>query len=177
MMQRIEKEADRETAVREILPELASYSSQFELLQTVGHMENAGHKLISKELADELEAELLDQVSRNHSAVPAEEWDLLRVFWWAAEHLGEAYVPLDFANPDEIRSLIESGRSVSTSQFLGSANVRTEERLSWDGLLRVFGSEASLSAAIDALRQADGDSPIVQLAEKYRDGWRPKDFD
>lgn len=177
LMRRIENEADRETAVREILPELGSYSSQFQLLKTVGHMANAGHKLISKELADELEAQLLDRVSRNHSAVPAEEWDLLRVYWQTAQDLGEAYVPPDFADPDEIRSLIKSGRSVSTSQFLGSANVRTEERLWWDGLLRVFGSEESLSVAIDALRQADGDSPIVQLAEKYRDGWRPKDFE
>lgn len=173
MLRRIEAEADREVAVNEILPGLTAFSTQLDLLHTVGYREGAGHKLVSEKTAHELDQDFVDRVEQQHSLVPKEEWDLLRVYWTVAEARGEDYVPPKFTDPDEIRSLLTSGRSASRSQSSGSRTVKEEAHLWWDALTQVFGEDETLTAAIKVLRDADGDTPLVQLAEKYLSGWRP----
>ena len=173
LFRRLNNQADREQAVRDILPHLTSYSSQFDLIKSVGYIEGAGHKFISEELAAELEAEFVARVQERPSPVPTEEWDLLRVYWQVAEKLGEEYQAPSLVDPDEIRSLIFSGRSVARSQSFDSRTVREEEQLWWDGLVRVAGGEEQVVAAIARLREADGDTALVQLAERYAGGWRP----
>ena len=173
LFRRLDEQAEREQAVRDILPHLTSYSTRFDLIKSVGYIEGAGHKLISEELAAELEAEFVARVQESPSPVPTEEWDLLRVYWQVAEKLGEEYQAPNLVDPDEIRSLIVSGRSVARSQSFDSRTVREEEQLWWDGLVRVAGGAQHLIAAIARLREADGDTPLVQLAERYAGGWRP----
>lgn len=59
---------------------------------------------------------------------------------------------------------------------MGSRHVREEDRLAWDGLVRVAGGEDKLADAVRRLRESDGASPLVLLAEKYEAGWRPEEF-
>ncbi|ALV46119.1 hypothetical protein MB46_12130 [Arthrobacter alpinus] len=169
-----EEETERERIVREILPQLISYSTERDFLLSVGYEDGAGHKLVSAELAARLEESLIERVVSSHSTVPNEEWDLARVYLFVSEHQGEDYVPPTFTDPDQIRALITSARSVARSQTLDSRNVRKEERLAWDGIVRIFGDENQFSDALEILRTVDGDSFLVQLSDKYRSGWRPE---
>lgn len=173
LLRRIEDETERESAVRSILSELVALSTQQDLIESVGHNDGVGHKLVSEACASELEEEFANRVQTDGSTVPDEEWDLLRVYWRLAERLAESYIPPTFS-PAETRALIKSGRTVAQSQSMDTRIVREEEHLWWDGLIKVFGGEESLVTSIDALRDVDGDTPLVHLAEKYKAGWRPK---
>ncbi|MDN4489676.1 P-loop NTPase fold protein [Demequina sp. SYSU T00068] len=174
LFQRIEDEAEREAAVSSIFPELRSYSTQLELIQFVGHREHVGHKLVSEEFAERLEAEFFGRVSAARSSVPSEEWDLLRVYWSLKQYGDDSDEVLTFTNVDEIRSLFLSARSVAQSQSFGSRNLRQEEHLSWDALLEVLGDEDALRSARDTLQSVDGGSSLVLLVDKYLEGWRPE---
>ena len=176
LLRRIEDDAERESAVRAILTHLVSFSTQRDFLQTVGYQEGAGHKLVSEQVASELETEFAARVQAGQSPVLDQEWDLLRVYWQVAEHLGEDYVAPALTEPDEVRALIRTARSVARSQSFDSRKVREEEHLAWDPLIRVAGDKDKLLSAIKRLRDADGDTPLIQLANRYAAGWRPKDF-
>jgi len=176
LLLRIEDAAERESAVSAILPHLVSYSTQRDFIQTVGYQEGAGHKLVSEQVASDLEAEFAARVQAGESPVLEDEWDLLRVYWQVAEHLGEDYVAPALTQPDEVRALIRTARSVARSQSFDSRTVREEEHLAWEPLVRVAGGKDQLLAAIERLREADGDTPLIQLADRYSGGWRPKDF-
>jgi hypothetical protein len=174
LFQRIDGDSDHEAAVTEILHGLRAFSSQLELIQFVGHKEHVGHKLVSEEFATRIEDEFFRRVETSGSTVPSEEWDLARVYWTLHERQDDAYEPRNFTNVDEIRSLFTSAKSFAQSQSTNSRNVVLEEHLWWDALLEIFGSDETLSAASSLLRATDGDTRLVQLIDKYRDGWRPE---
>lgn len=43
--------------------------------------------------------------------------------------------------------------------------------------LVIYGGEANLREAVEALREEDGDTELVLLASKYAGGWRPEQED
>ncbi|OII23898.1 P-loop NTPase fold protein [Frigoribacterium sp. MCBA15_019] len=174
MLRRIDSEADRESAIAEIMPSLTSFSTQLELLTMIGYREGAGHKLVNEEMARQFELQFVERVSGNHSPVPGEEYDLARVMYRVAEAEGDSYVPPVLTEPEEIRSLLTSARSIARSQSMGAYTVREQPHLWWDGLIRILGDEQSLRAAIATLREADGETPLLDLADKYLEGWRPR---
>lgn len=176
LLRRLEDDEARARAVREILPRVASFSSQELLIRSVGHHEGSGSRLIPEEAAVELENEWAASVVNARSFDPWAEWNLLRVFWRAAEVQGEDYIAPQLEDPDSIRALLTSARTFARSQSLGSSHVRLEERLVWDGLIRVLGGEQPLREAVARLRDADGETPLVLLAERYLSGWRPEEF-
>jgi hypothetical protein len=166
-------------AVRAILPHLTTLSAKFELITDVGYREGAGHKLVSEEDAEKLERQWREEVR----AAPAEqlitEWDLARVLYWAnadrADHESLAVVPND---PGVTLAVLRSAHTETRSQTVGARAVRRAARLPWDTLVAIYGSEETLHERIDALRVEDGseDAELLALAQKYRGGWRPKDF-
>lgn len=172
MLRRIENEADREAVVKEILAGLTSYSTQRDFIRTV-HADGAGHKLIGDSLARDLEDEFVERAASTHSPVPKKEWDLLRVYWMLVDRKGDEFESLIFSDPDEIRSLFKSARSVAQSQSFDSRKVHQEEHLQWDPLVRILGSEEAVKAARDILNKSDGETPLVKLVDKYLGGWRP----
>lgn len=178
LLLRIDDVERREAAVREILSQLESYSTREDFIRSVGYRQGAGHKLVSEEVAADIEAEFARQVMEiQHSPVVHAEWNLTRVYWQAAETLKDDYVAPVFENPDEIRALLTSAQSTSRRQSLDSRSIREEPRLWWDGLVQVFGGEEALASAIARLRARDGSSDLVELGERYIGGWRPSDDD
>ncbi|MGH1550791.1 hypothetical protein ACRAWB_17055 [Leifsonia poae] len=155
---------------------ITTYSSRHALVQLVGYRDGAGQKLVSQPFAQRLEERLIGDMLSTHSSNPANEWALLRCYWLAAESLGESFTPVGFEQPDEIRSLFHSARSVARAQSMDSRVVRQEERLFWDGLVRVLGSEQAIHDANTILRGVDGESSLVGLVDLYLSGWRPKEF-
>jgi predicted KAP-like P-loop ATPase len=175
LLERLSEETAREQAVREILARVPSYSSREVLIHSVGRVKDPSNALISSGCAAELEDELIRWVETGPSSVPEREWNLLRVYWMVSEREGDRYVSPPLRDANEIRALIRSARSVSRAQAEGSRHVEQEERLAWDGLVRVVGGEDNLAQAARRLRETDGDSTLVLLVEKYLGGWRPKE--
>jgi hypothetical protein len=171
-----------ERVVREALPKVSTLSSRFSLILLVGHQENAGHKLISASAAEELEGELVEAVRSAEPSQLAKEWDLLRLLYWVQERLPEGTSVLpSHDNLDLNAKVLTDARAEVRSQAMGSRTLRRQQRLHWDVLIKLYGSEETLRQVVDSL---DASQPtdqalidVLSLANRYLGGWRPKDFD
>lgn len=173
MFRMLEVESERDQAARAVLPELRSFSTRLDFIHSIGYKDGVGHKLVSRELAEEFEQSLADAVVSTDSPEPDKEWDLLRVYYFVADRKGEDYVPPSLTNPDLIRSLFRSAKSTNRSQSFDSRSVKTEVVLAWDLLVKVLGSEDAIGQCAELLRAEDGDSELLGLVDKYLAGWRP----
>lgn len=168
-----------EAAVREVLPHVRSLSSKLELITDVGYREGAGHKLVSEAFAKDLEKQWRAAVRASDPDSLARETDLLRTFILTKRDAGPDEPA--FAAPDSVaitQALLKAARSEVRSQSMGSRAVRRKPRLAWDALIEVCGNELALRKRVEILKASNpqdiGD--LVELAEKYLSGWRPKDF-
>ena len=77
--------------------------------------------------------------------------------------------------------ILVAARSEVRSQAVGNRAVRTKICLQWDALLKVYGGEDELRAAVDTVRpMAESEHRIaetINLADKYLGGWRPDGFE
>lgn len=176
LLKQLPDEETRDAAVREIIANVQSYSSQEVLIRSVGRVEDPNNALISSECTAELDDAFLQRVLEAPSPEPDREWNLFRVYWLVAERQQEAYAAPTLGTPGEVRALLKSASSVARSQSDGTRHVREEERLAWDGLVRVVGGEVKMAEAVQRLRHVDGETTLVLLAEKYVAGWRPEEF-
>jgi hypothetical protein len=168
-----------EAAVREILPQVTSLSAKLELITDVGYREGAGHKLVSEAAAKSLEKEWRAAVRASNADQLARETELLRTLL-PTKRDAEPDEPA-LTVPDSVavtHALLKSARSETLSQSIGSRAVHRKPRLAWDALIEVCGNEIGLRQRIEALKTSGphniGD--LLELADKYLDGWRPKDF-
>lgn len=165
--------------VRKILPELSTLSAELQLLQLVGHAENAGHKLVSEETDDELMREWRDRVREAPTELLAGETDLLDVLVTASRGCGKDEASIEVPNsPDITVKLLEDARGEVRSQTMGSRTVRRAVRLYWDVLMEVAGGEEVLRERIGAVPpdHPGRDATLMALAARYLSGWRPSQF-
>jgi len=168
-----------EASVRNILPELNSLSAKLELLTIVGHREKAGHKMISEQASAELENDWRKEVRASTAAKLVREQDLGRILFLTKRESGQSDPPLVIPDSPELtQALLRSGRREILSQSIGSRAVRRSPRLDWGGLVELYGDDATLRERIEALRRSNptdiGD--LLELADKYLNGWRPDDM-
>lgn len=175
------KEPDAiEAAVQEILPQVQSLSSKQELISDVGYREGAGHKLVSESAAKAFELEWRAAVRAASPEVLANETDLLRTLFLtkreAESDEAELIVP---DTPAVTYALLKSARSEALSQVMGSRAVHRKPQLAWDVLAELYGDEDILRTRIEELKATSPDEigDLLDLADKYIAGWRPKDFD
>ncbi|MDE0529563.1 MAG: P-loop NTPase fold protein [Truepera sp.] len=164
-----------EAAIRKILPQVTTLSSKLELITT-----GQGQKLISESAVHALKKDWRDQVRSASAEDLAKEH---RLFWLLFRYKKEAdpTEPL-FEIPDSpgvTLALLQSARSEARSQSYGSRFVDRSPRLAWDGLIEMYGDESTLRERTEALRAArlEGSDELLQLANKYLEGWRPRDMD
>lgn len=180
LLRSLKEPAEVEAAVRNVLPELTSLTSRFELITTVGHREGAGHRLVAKEFSEELEKRWRAEVRSSSGLALAEESDLLRILLIAGREADstEGRPSID-ASPEFTLALLRSSRTETMSQTVGSRAVRRQAVLAWDALIEVLGDEEKLRQQIGNLldTRPDGADEILELAKRYLDGWRPGEFD
>jgi hypothetical protein len=169
-----------EAAVRQILPEVKSLSAKLELITDVGYREGAGHRLVSQEAAAEFEKALRGEVRAASVDDLSKERDLVRLFLVARHEAdpSEARLTIDGA-PQLTLAVAQAARSEVRRQSAGSRAVRRSPRLAWDVLIELYGDEATLKQRIESLKATapKGADELLELADKYLAGWRPKDFD
>lgn len=170
-----------EQTVAEVLPKLGDLSCRFELVRMVGHIEGAGHKLVSEEAAASFERDLRQSVFRAPSSALTTESDLLTLLYWAYRRGPDE--PTTFGNVEDpavsSRILIDA-RGYARRQSMDSRSLQRELQLAWETLVEVYGGEEQLRKAVTAAKQiAEDDSKLTEtiaLAEKYLSGWRPSTF-
>jgi len=176
LMMKLEQESEREAATLAILPSIETFSSKLEFIRLVGHIDGAGHKLISEIRARDLETEFTDQVLRTSPAHPDREWDATRVYYFVSERSGGPVLQA-LGSADLVRALFRSAKSTNVSQSMSSRSLRSRDVLWWDGLVTIAGSEDALKEPAEMMRSVDGQTPLVELVDKYISGWRPNDWD
>lgn len=169
------------SAVAEVLPELSTLSAKWELITDVGYREGAGHKLVSEQVADDLERAWIAEVRAASVKTLLNEYDLLRVLFFASRGSTEADEDGGLAVPDDPRltlAVLRTGRSDTRSQTAGNRSVRLLPRLAWGTMVDVYGSESVLEERIQALiaTNPQGEDELLDIARRYLDGWRPNDF-
>lgn len=171
----VEDESVREDLSKKILENIETYSSQLALLNILGHREGIGHKLISEASATRLHDDFVAQLQKNPPTNPEREWDAWRIYNTVQLTTGEVPLTTD-EDPLLLLAVLRSLKSTARSQTMGSRVVRFEDRLNWDLLLKLFGSEANVADVIRNLHVGSKDDPLLQLADKYLSGWRPNNF-
>ena len=172
-------EAEVEDVVRQVLPNLSTLSAKLELVNNVGHQEGIGHGLATESAATDFERDLRDEVR----AAPVEdltaEPELLRLLFVTLREAesGEASLAID-PEPRVTGALLESARSETRTQSMGSRAVQRSPRLAWDVLVELYGDETTLKDRLDDLRasEIEADEDLLDLADEYLDGWRPDEF-
>lgn len=179
LLRRIESPDQVMESVDRILLEVPSLSSRLEIIKLVGHVEGAGHKLVSDSDAKVLEQALFDQLRQADPDQLAEEQELLRLMYFP-KHVEEdgAVIPADPHNPKLAKAVLLAARSVVRSQGMESRKVRHTTRLQWDVLVEIFGSEDNVRVALGNVRGLEGDDlrEVIDLTEKYLSGWRPSQW-
>lgn len=168
-----------EAAVREILPELTSLSSQLELISDVGYREGAGHKLVSEATAAEFERDWREEVRTASVEQLAKERDLVRVFLLTKRDADPSEGPLSIEDSPRLTlAFLRAARSDALSQETGSRAVRRFPRLAWDVLIELYGDEGTLRRRIESVKETrpEGTDDLLELADKYLSGPRPGDF-
>jgi len=114
-----------EAAVRQILPELTTLSSKFELILQIGHRENAGHKLVSENAAIVFERSWRAEVRASSVQGLVKEWDLARVLFLTKRETDPSEGPFNIDNSPELTlALLRVARSEVISQTMGNRAVR-----------------------------------------------------
>lgn len=168
-----------ESVVKSILPEITTLSAKFGLISMVGHIDGQGHKLISVEAAKQLEGTWAIEVKAASDDILLKEPDLLRVLLRAKRYLTESGEQIIISDTAELTlAVIKSSQSEAMSQSIDSRAVRKETRLAWDALIELYGDEDILKNRIDQAKDSESvdDKEIIELADKYKNGWRPERF-
>ncbi|MFF5079360.1 P-loop NTPase fold protein [Actinoplanes sp. NPDC000266] len=179
LLRRLESPDSVMEAAGQILNEVPSFASRFELITIVGHREGAGHRLVTEADATGLEKQFREQLAAAPSSELAGEKNLLRLLYSPKFFGGDGEaVHVDPQDTQLTRSLLLDAQSLVRMQQMGARAVHKSVRLRWDALVEVFGGEPAVKEAVDALRAiADDDlKPTIELADKYLDGWRPSEW-
>jgi predicted KAP-like P-loop ATPase len=172
-------EAFVEAVVRDALPQLETSFAKLALVQMVGHREGIGHRLVPEQVAKQFERGWREYLRGLDVEALAREHELLRSYL-VAQRESELDEPALTVPTDVrvVRKLLLSARSESRSQAMGSRAVTKSARLAWKVLIDVYGDEDTLRTSLEALRGAQFEdcAEVLQLADRYLAGWRPRDF-
>lgn len=174
----LDSQGSVETAVRQILPEVNSLSSRLEVLNIIGYRDNAGHKLVSEKAAIEFESAWRSDVRSASADDLSKERNLLWLLHQARYDADASESSLDIEDsPALTLAILQSARSDSLGQSMGSRALHRSPRLSWDALIKLYDDEATLRKRIKELKalQPDNVEDLLELAENYLSGWRPED--
>ncbi|MCJ7481578.1 MAG: KAP family NTPase [Thermodesulfovibrionales bacterium] len=169
-----------EAAVRQILPELKYLFLKLELIRIIGYWEHVGHKLVSEAAASEFEKAWRDAVRSASVEDLIKEHNLIWILHLVKEKADASEGPINISDsPQMTLAVLISAQSEATSQSIGSRAIRRSLRLAWDDLIEIYGSEEILRERIKSLKttKPKGVEELIELADKYISGWRPKNFE
>ena len=169
-----------EAAVGAIISHLRSFSAHLELILLVGHVPDAGHRLVSSSYAQQLQ----EQYEQDIATMPIEhlmrEDNPLRVLiapvYWGS-HIAQR---IDATAPLSVHyAVFRSAVGENRCQAFGSAHVHRTPVLAWGELCGVYSDQSTIEQVYKMMCEApESDSAdLLELIKKYLDGWRPEEID
>ena len=171
LLHRVDKEEEREKFVSQILEGLETYSSKLYLIDTIRHS-NLGEKgLVSETFAEQIHADFVKKIQHTPPSEPLREWDAWRIYYEVGKKTHK--VPLNPGeNPILLLAVLYS-LNFTLLQSLNPFQDQSKDRLDWDKLVKLFGSEDKVRTALGNIRDKLGDNEILRLADRYLQGWEP----
>lgn len=147
--------------------------AQLEIVRIIGYGER-GHRLVSEYEAQEFENILVDNIKNSQLQTLIETYKLTHVLNFYVS-LGNTLDNSLLESEDILYSLLKSSIVESKKQKGNDPTIYIEEWLVWDWLIKIYGDEEKLHSLIDSisLNEKYKDEPVISLAVKYRNGWRP----
>lgn len=167
-----------EAAVNAIIPQLRNLSAQLELILLVGHVPDAGRRLVSSSYAQQLQEQYEQDVAMTPIEQLVHEDNPLRmliapVLW--GSHVAQT---IDATAPLSVHyAVFRSAVGENRREPQENRHVRSAPVLVWKSLLAVYPDESTIARVYK--RMCDDPEPdsaeLLELIKKYLDGWRPKD--
>jgi predicted KAP-like P-loop ATPase len=176
LLRRIEDESEREAIVRRVFPQIEQLSGRMELIDTVGHLENAGHKLVSESESTRLYEHLVNDIKTASSDVLSNERQLVRLFVRVAQADGDAgptYIAEACSDDAVFLRLLRAGLGERRRQTMGDYAVRAQPSLPWElyaewlGAERLAARAVEVGASVDRSQLDDRTQSALDTAEKY----------
>jgi len=169
-----------EAAVDSIIPRLRSLSAKLELMLLVGHVPDAGRRLVSSSYAQQLQ----QQYEQDAAVTPIEqlvhEDKPLRVLIAPVYWGNRIAQTIDATAPLSVHYVVfKSAVGENRRQTFGSATVHRTPVLAWGELCGVYSDESTIEHVYNKMCEApESDSAdLLELIKKYLDGWRPEEID
>ena len=166
-----------EAAVDAIIPRLRNLSAKLELMLLVGHVPDAGRRLVSSSYAQQLQ----EQYEQDAAAMPIEqlvhEDKPLRVLIAPVYWGNRIAQTIDATAPLSVHyAVFRSAVGENRRQSSESTHVHRTPVLAWGRLCDVYSDESTIAQVYK--RMCDDPAPdsaeLLELIKKYLDGWRPK---
>ncbi|MBF4804940.1 KAP family P-loop NTPase fold protein [Lancefieldella rimae] len=166
-----------EAVVEAIIPRLRNLSAQLELIMLVGHVPDAGRRLVSSSYAQQLQ----EQYEQDAAVTPIEqlmhEDNLLSVLI-APVYWGSSIAQrIDVTAPLSVHyAVFRSAAGENRRQSSEGTHIHRTPVLAWGKLCGVYSDESTIAQVYK--RMCDNPEPdsaeLLELIKKYLDGWRPK---
>ena len=169
-----------EAAVDAIIPRLRSISARLEFILLVGHVPDAGRRLVSSSYAQQLQ----QQYEQDAAAMPIEqlvhEDKPLRVLIAPVYWGNRIAQTIDATAPLSVHyAVFKSAVGENRRQSSESKHVHRTPVLAWGELCGVYSDESTIEQVYKRMCQdPEPDSAeLLELIKKYLDGWRPEEID
>ena len=166
-----------EAAVNAIIPQLRNLSAQLKLILLVGHVPDAGHRLVSSSYAQQLQ----EQYEQDVAVTPIEQLVhednplsvLIAPVYWGSSIAQR----IDVTAPLSVHyAVLNSAVGENRRQSSESTRVHRTPVLAWGELCGVYSDESTIAQVYK--RMCDDPEPdsaeLLELIKKYLDGWRPE---
>ena len=166
------------SAVDVILPQSETLSAQQLLITIIGHVQSAGHRLVSVQDAERFERSFHDRVRDATVDALAREPELLTVMYTTRKDASAPEPGLVVSSdPQMTRAMLEASKHEVRTASAGGP-VQYTPRLHWDALVEVYGDEDVLRERIGELRaqHPEGLTDLLELADRYLSGDRPPEW-
>lgn len=165
-----------EAAVEAIVPQLQSLSARLELILLVGHVPDAGHRLVSLSYAQQLQK----QYEQDVAAMPIEhlvrEDNPLRILIAPVRWGSRIARKIDMTAPLSVHyAVFRSAVGVNRRQSSENPHAHQTTFLAWKTLLAVYSDESTIAQVYTRMYDAPelDSADLLELIKKYLDGWRP----
>ena len=171
LLHRVDKEEEREKFVSQILEGLETYSSKLYFIDTIRYS-NLGEKgLVSETFVEQIHADFVKKIQDTPPSEPSREWDAWRIYYEVGKKTHK--VPLNPGEDPILLLAVLYSLRFTLPQSLNPLQDQSKDRLDWDKLVKLFGSEDKVRTALGNIRDELGDNEVLRLADRYLQGWEP----
>ena len=181
LLRSIDAEEERLRVIELVLPKVETLSGRMLLIDSAGHRENVGHRLVGQAASDRLYEELRAQVMTASPEQLAVERELVRLFVRVLEDAenGPVWVREICRDDRVFLQLLRAGLSEEKSQNMGDYAMRTSPALPW-GLFQEWLGDDELRRRVEEVTSTtnlvalpDRTGVALETADSYVRGVLP----